>query len=360
MTLENTFSLDPQSKELHKYAVEASLIFRKAEVTLVDRIIEVARKNVYVKVGYSSLYLYSLEALCLSEGVSYYVSSVAKKCLELPRLQEEMRAGKITLSKAKKIISVITPENQEIWLERAATLKSRDLEHEVAKASPRASVRERAKYTGANRMELTLGVSEEMMIGFRTAQEIVCRSKGRPASLEETLAELLGDFLKRKDPKQKAKRVIAKKGFGAAKVKRKSPKKAEKVSPQPANESPATQVNLDLQYKVQATGKPAERKTDPKKDSLFLGTKNSRKPLPAHIEHAIQLRDQGRCQYRKLDGGICGETRFIHLHHILPLSQGGPDTVENLVTLCSLHHSEVHRQLDAKTEDELREVHQTM
>lgn len=286
MTLESNFSLDPQSKELHEHAVEASLIFRKAEVTLVDRIIEVARKNVYAKVGYSSLYLYSLEALCLSEGVSYYVSSVAKKCLEFPRLQEEMGAGNITLSKAKKIISVITPENQEIWLERAATLTSRNLEHEVAKASPRAIVRERAKYTGANRMELTLGVSDELMVEFRTAQEIVCRSKGRPASLEETLAELLKDYLKRKDPKQKAKRVIAKKGFGAAKVKRKSPRKSEKVNPKPESKSPETQENLDLQYKDQTSEKRNDQNLTPKKRTRVPGNKKSTQtPSGSHRTH---------------------------------------------------------------------------
>jgi len=34
----------------------------------------------------------------------------------------------------------------------------------------------------------------------------------------------------------------------------------------------------------------------------------------------------------------------IHAHHIIPKSQGGPDTMENLITLCDLCHGVVTPQ----------------
>lgn len=50
------------------------------------------------------------------------------------------------------------------------------------------------------------------------------------------------------------------------------------------------------------------------------------------------------------DGGCVGaraipETRCagaLHLHHVIRRSQGGPDTPENLVTLCAVCHDWVH------------------
>lgn len=35
---------------------------------------------------------------------------------------------------------------------------------------------------------------------------------------------------------------------------------------------------------------------------------------------------------------ICGETRITHQCHIIPRSEGGPNNIENFITLCPLHH----------------------
>lgn len=68
-------------------------------------------------------------------------------------------------------------------------------------------------------------------------------------------------------------------------------------------------------------------------------------------------RDGGRCQPARLGlpGTYCKDVRDergtdknasrIHVHHIWPLSQGGTDTLDNLVTLCRGHHGDAHRQL---------------
>lgn len=41
-----------------------------------------------------------------------------------------------------------------------------------------------------------------------------------------------------------------------------------------------------------------------------------------------------RCQAQKSD---------LHVHHIIPKHDGGTDTPENLITLCSACHREIHR-----------------
>ncbi|MBY6059762.1 HNH endonuclease [Leisingera daeponensis] len=44
---------------------------------------------------------------------------------------------------------------------------------------------------------------------------------------------------------------------------------------------------------------------------------------------------------------------YCEVHHIVPLAEGGPDTLENLVCLCPAHHVEAHR---GKEKDALRDL----
>lgn len=39
----------------------------------------------------------------------------------------------------------------------------------------------------------------------------------------------------------------------------------------------------------------------------------------------------------------CGCEDELHVHHIVPEREGGPDALHNLVTLCATHHRKVHR-----------------
>jgi 5-methylcytosine-specific restriction endonuclease McrA len=55
------------------------------------------------------------------------------------------------------------------------------------------------------------------------------------------------------------------------------------------------------------------------------------------IRAAVRRRDGNACV-------VCGSTTKLHVHHVTPARLGGDDSMDNLVTLCALHH----RQADAK------------
>ena len=78
-------------------------------------------------------------------------------------------------------------------------------------------------------------------------------------------------------------------------------------------------------------------KHDPVKTSEKL---KARKNLA--VARQVELRDGGQCTYTDSNGTRCTERRWLHNHHIIPKSQGGPDTLENLTTLCSGHHRLIH------------------
>lgn len=67
------------------------------------------------------------------------------------------------------------------------------------------------------------------------------------------------------------------------------------------------------------------------------------------ITHRVKIRDGFACR-------LCGDWKGklypetgavvadIHAHHIIPKSKGGPDTIQNLITLCDLCHAVVTPQ----------------
>jgi hypothetical protein len=248
---------------------------------------------VFLKLGHSSLFRYAVSELRLGENVALSLITVARRSLRVPALHAQLQAGALTLSNAKRVSSVITPENQAEWIERACTLSSRKLEREVARVRPQEATPERASYVGQDRVRLELGLSEREMLRLRRVQDLLSQSRGRAVSLEETIGALTGEFLKRHDPVEKAQRHQVRKG--------------------PKSQS------------------------DPVHSLV-----TRREPIPASILHQVNLRDQRRCTQTLTDGTRCQETRWIQIHHKIPVHQGGPNTLENLTTLCSGHHRLQH------------------
>jgi hypothetical protein len=68
-----------------------------------------------------------------------------------------------------------------------------------------------------------------------------------------------------------------------------------------------------------------------------------REHIKAKTNHALMLRTRGQCSFVNEHGERCKEDRYLHRHHIIPLSQGGSDDLENLTLLCPAHHALIHQ-----------------
>lgn len=290
--------MDERLEAIHRVACEAASAYRKAEAVLIEALIAVERERVFAKLGFSSMFLYAVQALKLSEAAAYAAIAVARKATQVPGLRSAIQEGAVSMSKATKVLSVLTEQNQEVWIEKLKTLPTRVIEKEVAKENPKVANPERARYVSDQRLALALGVSEELMFKLKRVQDRVSQSKSRAVSLEEAFEAMADFYLKHNDPVENAKRVIAKKG-----VKESKSSSREELKP------------------------------------------HQRRPIPAAIAHQVRLRDEGKCQHNNMydpRGSICGQKRWVDLHHLIPVSQGGQNTVENLVTLCRVHHQLRH------------------
>lgn len=283
---------------IHEQALEACSRYKKVEAELIEILIQAEQHRVFLKRGHASLFAYVVGELGLSEPTAYKLITVSRKASLVPELKEEIRKGSVSLSHAKLISPVLNSENKAEWLEKASTFSLRALEKEVVKVRPSLATRERASYTAPSRIKLELGLSEKNMLKLRRAQDLLSQSQKRVVTLEETLVTLTGEYLHKHDPLEKAKRQMIK----------------GKLTPQ----SPSEKVD--------------------KLDASLV----ARTPIQATTLHQVNLRDQRRCTHTNSNDIRCNQTRWLEIHHIIPVSQGGTNELTNLITLCSAHHDFTH------------------
>lgn len=252
---------------LHERAVAAAGRFRAAQAELLAVIREVERERLFERFGLRNTFQYCLEKLSLSEDIAASFLRVARVAEAVPALALAVEEG-VSISKARKVAAVITPANQDSWIEKAKTLTYEKLEREIAREFPEKAVVERVRPVAPERVKVELGLSEQMLGKLREAQ-----ARAKAGNFEETLEILLEAYLK--EPKPRA------------------------VKPS--------------------------------------------KAVAAATRREVLKRDHHSCQARLPNGKICEARRWVEVHHIRPQSEGGAHTPENLITLCSSHHRQLHR-----------------
>jgi hypothetical protein len=252
----------------------------------------------YQELGYPSLFQYAVSGLKLSEGSAYNFITVARKAAQIPELQREITEGSLSVSKARKIVPVLTPENQFDWIARAKSLPQRVLEREVARVAPRTATPEKVTYVTESRFNLNLGVEETLMQGLQRVQDLESQRTHSAVTLVAALQAMVALYLERNDPVLSRERR--------------------------SGTLPGTQP-----VARQAVNFPVLQR-------------QARSPISAATRHRITLRDGARCTQVEPDGNRCAQRRWLDIHHVNPLSEGGTDALENLVTLCSAHHRQRH------------------
>jgi 5-methylcytosine-specific restriction endonuclease McrA len=281
-------------QEIHQKAVEAAQRFKKAEADLISVLQEVESSKTFFELGYTSLFQYVVQSLELSESVAANFITVSRKAAEFPALQSAITEGKITVSKARKVTAVLTLENQEEWVNKAVELPQKKLEEQVASIAPETKIREGVKPVTENLSQLKMGISKELEEKLKRVQDLESQRTRRAVQLSEALEALVDLYLEKKDPIKKAERVL--KSDADACVARHADRAAQ----------------------------------------------SGNRSIPAKTKHQVTLRDGGQCTHTD-NGKRCGTRRWLDVHHIILLSQGGINELENLTTLCSAHHRMEHK-----------------
>jgi hypothetical protein len=307
-------------KALNSEAIQIVGRVHHDESRLIEILQELDRLRGYFAFGVNSLFDYCLTVLKLSPAKTQNYLSVARKSFEVPALKAAIDAGELSICKARKIAPVISKTNHTEWLTLAKESSTREIEKAVAKAQPTLAVQERVKYVAEDRLSLTLGISEQALEKLKKVMDLESQRSKKSASREDALIAALDVYLERHDPVKKAERAEL----------RAENKKAGKYADKSAKEN--NQSDTKINERVFSTQGNAQRV------ARHIGR---REALPAALVHAVHMRDQRQCAH-KINGKRCGATRWLDIHHIVPRSIGGTDTLENLMTVCSAHHRSIH------------------
>jgi 5-methylcytosine-specific restriction endonuclease McrA len=282
--METIQQLDARAKRLAK-----NLLRDEAEILLV--LIELRSRNGFEELECSGVFDYCVKRLNLSREQSYYFKSVAEKDA-VPEIQNAVVQGDLSLSQARRIVTVLTPENKEEWIGKAKVLSQDQLEREVSAVNPRARPKERIKPVAKDLAELKgVCLTPEAEENVRVLLELLSQRKQKAATLSEVIDWATKVCRDKFDPERKAKRSL----------KRKS-----------------------------VSGKPEGK----------LG----RHPILDSVKHQVVSKKGFQCWHVGTDGHRCEEKRWIDFHHIIEVWLGGLNTVDNLELLCDRHHRVKHRK----------------
>ena len=184
--------------------------YRRTEGELLSHLMEMRKQSVFAELNYSGVFDYCERALRLSLAQSYYFKSVAEKSESVPELKEAVVQGEITLSQARRIVPVITSENQKQWVADAKNLSQTELEKRVAAVNPKAHVKEKIRPVGKELSELKVAIDEETKQNLDALKDILSQKLGRAAGLQDVIAWATKVTREKFDPEKKAERALSK------------------------------------------------------------------------------------------------------------------------------------------------------
>ncbi len=187
-----------ETKQLDERATGLAKQYLRTEAEFLEVLIQMRKKRVFAELNYADIFDYCEQRLKLSRAQSYYFKSVAEKSDQVPEINQAIQQGELSLSQARRIVTVITPENKNEWIEKAKTLKQTDLEREVNLFNPKA-------YAKAS--ELKVKVTKETESDIQVIREILAQKLKRQPSLDEVVAYMAKLCREKLDPEKKAERA---------------------------------------------------------------------------------------------------------------------------------------------------------
>jgi hypothetical protein len=312
-----------------------SLVARERDATahLVAHLAELDTRDVHLREGFPSLYVYCRDALGLSEGEAYNRIEVARAARRFPIILEMIAAGAINLTAARLLAPHLTAANHWEVLESARGKKKPEIEEIVARLSPRpdvaSSVRklpalllqasppavppvEVPRMSGASAMDPAAPPPSEM--GLPAEPLPVARATVQPVSPDRYKLQLTigGETLE--------KLRLAQDMLGHA---------------NPSGDDAAV---LDRALTALLVELAKKKFADTRKPRRSRAKDPRAREASAADKRAVWVRDLGRCAYVGPSGHRCNERRFVEFHHVDPHALGGETTADKIELRCRRHN----------------------
>jgi hypothetical protein len=333
-----------QIRRWHDEGLDVASQWRRSEFRLVELLSYISRTRGYYLYQCESLSSYARHCWQLPEHAVRDLVTVANKAIEIPEMLEALKSGRVTVSKLRKICSVITPEDQAEWIELVANCTSREVEKAVAMRNPSSQVFEKMIYKSGSLVELTVGISEDLMHKIQRVQDLLASKKRESATIAESLEFVVNQALEKLDPIEKAKRALKRSADRRTKASSLNRPEAAGFSNLENSESafknsePAVRDSDESNNSCATQQSCVTGRTDNLNSDHSATIAGGRTRLTAEVRHEVALRDQAQCAHITANGSRCLNRRWLHVHHKREIARGGGNELENLTTLCSGHH----------------------
>ncbi|HEY8147895.1 MAG TPA: HNH endonuclease [Vicinamibacteria bacterium] len=308
-----------------------SLVARERDATahLVAHLAEMDTRDVHLREGYESLYVYCRDVLGLSEGESYNRIEVARAARRFPIILEMLAAGAVNLTAARLLAPHLTPANHRGVLDSARGKKKREIEEIVARLSPRPDVAASVRKLPALRLQAFPPAEAPVAPGV-SAMDPAAPAPPEIGLTAELLSEPRAAVTPLSPDRYKLQLTIG--GDTLEKLRLAKDMLSHAI---PSGDDAAvldralTALLVDLAKKKFAdTRKPRRsRARDPRA-----------RDASAAVKRAVWVRDLGRCKFIGPSGHRCHERRFVEFHHVDPYALGGEATVEKIELRCRRHN----------------------
>ena len=281
---------------------------RKLLTTILHHLKEVEDRRLYLERGHSSLFAFVTEELGYSESAAQRRIQAMRLMRDVPKVEEKIESGKLTLSVASQVQSFLrseekrgeervmsTPEKLEV-IEKLEGTSTRACERKLAEIQPVAKVPKEKERPISNEMTLIQFVADdELMDGIERLKWLLSHRNGE-RRLDELFRILVELGLDKWDPERRESR--------RAKIKSRA---SDKSLPAPAVD------NTSLKHR--------------------------RRSISAPVRDEVWQRDKGVCQYRDpVTGRRCGSRHAVQIDHVIPVARGGTNDASNLRLLCRQHN----------------------
>jgi hypothetical protein len=298
---------------------------RAASADVIEHLIEIDRRKLYLEQACSSLYAYCVQRLGYSEDEALRRVRVARLAQWLPGVLEELRVGASHLTGLFLLSQHLTAENSEALLAESRGKSRRELRHLLARWFPRPDVEQRIEPL----IDALTGPTPAAKTNQSgPTQSNTCADPGRaeaPFKLEPLSAS-----------SYRIEFTASTELYAKIEEARQMLSHALPMDDLASLFERALDVLIEQEAKRRmGAGRPR------KKRALSEGSRH----IPFEVRRAVWERDAGQCTFVDAQGRRCCERRFLTFEHRHPFALGGPPTVENICLLCKAHNAYTARQV---------------
>ena len=316
-----------------------SLVARERDATaqLVAHLAELDTRDVYLREGYDSLYVYCRDALGLSEGETYNRIEVARAARRFPVILEMLAAGAVTLTAVRLLAPRLTLANHRDVLDSARGKKKAEIGEIVARLSPRADVAASIRKLPAVRLEAPppAEAATNLVAEVAVASGQFALDRAAPLATEMPLRAEPSVAPRAAVTPLSPDRYKLQLTIGGDTLEKLRLAKDMLSHAIPSGDDAAV---LDRALTALLVDLAKKKFADTSKPRPSRAASPRARQASAAVKRAVWVRDLGRCAFIGTSGHRCNERRFLEFHHVDPHALGGEASVEKIELRCRRHN----------------------